>query len=198
MIAGRGIARLSTNSVKIDIFNTPSRSWATVIFVPFSLFVVIAVFLGSWLLLHGPPSASSWSRSASAPERACMQASRSASDVRVRVLRALCRDAGLVAVSSIRTSDANVIGLYTELDAILAVVIGGTVLGVGGRFSLLGSVLGALVIQATMTSMYHLGVPASAITVVKAIVVVFVIILYSEQARDFIRRARPGRTRKQS
>jgi simple sugar transport system permease protein len=57
--------------------------------------------------------------------------------------------AGLVAVSSIRTSDANQIGLYMELDAILAVVIGGTVLGAGGRFSLLGSVIGALIIQTT-------------------------------------------------
>ena len=36
-----------------------------------------------------------------------------------------------MAISASRTSDANVIGLYTELDAILAVVIGGTVLGVG-------------------------------------------------------------------
>ena len=66
-------------------------------------------------------------------------------------------------------------------------VIGGTLLGAGGRFSLLGSVLGALVIQATMTSMYHVGVPASAITVVKAIVVIVVIVLYAEQAQAFIR-----------
>ena len=67
--------------------------------------------------------------------------------------------AGLIAVSSIRTSDANQIGLYTELDAILAVVIGGTLLGSGGRFSLLGSAIGGLVIQATTTSMYAVGVP---------------------------------------
>ncbi len=45
-----------------------------------------------------------------------------------------------------------------------------------------------------MTSMYHIGVPASAITVVKAVVVMLVIVLYSEQARDFIRR-RVGRAR---
>ena len=44
--------------------------------------------------------------------------------------------AGLVASSNIRTSDANNIGLNFELDAILAVVIGGTLL-TGGRFSLL-------------------------------------------------------------
>jgi ribose/xylose/arabinose/galactoside ABC-type transport system permease subunit len=95
--------------------------------------------------------------------------------------------AGLIAVSSIRTSDANQIGLYTELDAILAVVIGGTVLGAGGRFSLLGSAIGGLIIQATTTSMYAVGVPASAITAVKAVVVIVVILLYSQQAQDFIR-----------
>ena len=100
--------------------------------------------------------------------------------------------AGLIAVSSIRTSDANQIGLYTELDAILAVVIGGTVLGAGGRFSLLGSVLGALVIQATQTSMYAIGVPASAITAVKAVMVIAVIVLYSRQAQGL--RQRDGRS----
>jgi len=42
--------------------------------------------------------------------------------------------------------------LYFELDAILAVIIGGTLLGAGGRFSLFASAIGALVIQATTTS----------------------------------------------
>ena len=106
--------------------------------------------------------------------------------------------AGLIAVSSIRTSDANQIGLYTELDAILAVVIGGTVLGAGGRFSLLGSVLGALVIQATQTSMYAIGVPASAITAVKAVMVIAVIVLYSRQVQglgvNIVARSASGRT----
>ena len=106
--------------------------------------------------------------------------------------------AALIAVSSIRTSDANQIGLYTELDAILAVVIGGTVLGAGGRFSLLGSVIGALVIQATQTSMYAIGVPASAITAVKAVMVIIVILLYSPQAQDLFRRAGARIGRKQA
>jgi galactofuranose transport system permease protein len=92
----------------------------------------------------------------------------------------------LIAVSSIRTSDANQVGLYSELDAILAVVIGGTLMGTGGRFSLLASAIGGLVIQATITSMYALGVPASAITAVKAVVVIVVILLYSQQVQDFI------------
>ena len=95
--------------------------------------------------------------------------------------------AGLIVASSVRTSDANQIGLYTELDAILAVTIGGTVLGSGGRFSLLGSAIGALVLQSTTTTVLTLGVPASAITAVKAVVVIVVILLYSQQAQDLIR-----------
>jgi simple sugar transport system permease protein len=92
-----------------------------------------------------------------------------------------------VASSNIRTSDANNIGLNLELDAILAVVIGGTLMA-GGRFSLLASIIGALVIQATTTSMYAIGVPANAVIAIKGLVVIFVILLYSEQARVFVRR----------
>jgi simple sugar transport system permease protein len=94
----------------------------------------------------------------------------------------------MVAVSSIRTSDANQVGLYFELDAILAVIIGGTLLGTGGRFSLLASAIGALVIQATTTSSLAIGVPASALIAVKAVVVIVVILLYSQQVRDFIQK----------
>jgi simple sugar transport system permease protein len=95
--------------------------------------------------------------------------------------------AGLVASSNIKTSDANNIGLTLELDAILAVVIGGTLMA-GGRFSLLASIVGALVIQATTTSMYAIGVPAFALQAIKGLVVIFVILLYSEQVRGFVRR----------
>jgi simple sugar transport system permease protein len=96
--------------------------------------------------------------------------------------------AGLVASSNIRTSDANNIGLNFELDAILAVVIGGTALGAGGRFSLLASIVGALVIQAITTSMYAVGVPANALLAVKGVVVILVILVLSVQVRDFVRR----------
>ena len=69
-----------------------------------------------------------------------------------------------------------------ELDAILAVVIGGTLMS-GGRFSLMASVSGALVIQSVSTTMYAVGVPAMAAQAVKALVVLVVILLYSHQFR---------------
>jgi ribose/xylose/arabinose/galactoside ABC-type transport system permease subunit len=55
--------------------------------------------------------------------------------------------AGVIAVADILGADANNTGPWLELDAILAVVIGGTSL-FGGRLSLVLAVLGALIIQA--------------------------------------------------
>jgi len=95
--------------------------------------------------------------------------------------------AGLVESANIKTSDAFNIGQTKELDAILAVVIGGTLMS-GGRFSLLASIVGAWVIQAITTSMYAIGVPAFALQAIKGVVVIFVILLYSEQVRNLVQK----------
>ena len=102
------------------------------------------------------------------------------------VFSGLCAGiAGLIVASDIRAADPNNAGLYLELDAILAVVIGGTAL-TGGRFSLPGSVLGALVIQTLTTTILTLGVNAQWTLVVKALVVVVVCLLQSEGLREKI------------
>jgi ribose/xylose/arabinose/galactoside ABC-type transport system permease subunit len=190
MIAGRGIAQLITNSIKIIIFNDAfayiGNGW---IILPVSVFIVVALFIAAWLLTRRT-AIGLFIESVGINSRSSFYSG--IAEKRVKLFAYMfcgfCAGvAGLIAVSSIRTSDANQIGLYTELDAILAVVIGGTVLGAGGRFSLLGSAIGGLIIQATTTSMYAVGVPASAITAVKAVVVIVVILLYSQQAQDFIR-----------
>ena len=49
---------------------------------------------------------------------------------------------------------------------------------------LLASIVGAMVIQTTTTTLYALGVPAMAATAVKGVVVLLVVLLYSQQARD--------------
>ena len=69
---------------------------------------------------------------------------------------ALCAGiAGLIAAADIKGADVFTAGLYLELDAILAVVIGGTSL-TGGRPRILGSVLGALTMQTlTVTLLMH-------------------------------------------
>ena len=86
--------------------------------------------------------------------------------------------AGLVASSRIYSADANNIGLNMEMDAILAVALGGNVLG-GGKFSLMGSVIGAYTIQALTTTLYAMNVSADQLPVYKAIVVVVIVTLQS-------------------
>lgn len=190
MIAGRGIAQLITNAIQIIIFNdTYAYIGNGFIVLPFSLYIAAAVFIGAWLV--------TWRTSIGLFVQAVGINARASFYGGINQRRIIlfaygfsgfCAGiAGLIVASNIRTSDANQIGLYSELDAILAVVIGGTLLGTGGRFSLLGSAIGALVLQTTITSMLSFGVPASAITAVKAMVVVAVILLYAEQIQRFVR-----------
>ncbi|MDG3444176.1 ABC transporter permease [Nitrospirillum amazonense] len=82
--------------------------------------------------------------------------------------------AGLIATADIKGADANNAGLWLELDAILAVVIGGTSL-YGGRFSIGRSVLGALVLQAMRTAILRAGLPPELNLVLMALVVAAVL-----------------------
>lgn len=88
--------------------------------------------------------------------------------------------AGLIASSRIYSSDANNIGLNIELDAILAVALGGNSLG-GGKFSIAGSVIGAITIQALTTGLYAMGVSADQLPVFKAIVVILIVAIQSDE-----------------
>lgn len=190
MIAGRGIAQLITNGVRIQIFYEPyafiGQGW---IVLPFSLYIVAFVFAFAWFLTR-KTAIGLFIESVGINFRSSFYSGINEKKIKLLVYTfcGLCAGiAGLVASSNIKTSDANNIGLTLELDAILAVVIGGTSMA-GGRFSLLASIVGALVIQAMTTSMYAIGVPAFALQAIKGLVVIFVILLYSEQVRGFVRR----------
>ena len=93
--------------------------------------------------------------------------------------------AGLVASSRIYSADANNIGLNLEMDAILAVELGGNFLG-GGKFSLIGSVIGAYTIQALTTTLYAMNVKADQLPVYKAIVVIIIVTLQSDVFKKFV------------
>lgn len=93
--------------------------------------------------------------------------------------------AGMVASSRIYSADANNIGLNLELDAILAVALGGNSLA-GGKFSLMGSVIGAYTIQALTTTLYAMHVSSDQLPVYKAIVVVIIVSLQSQVFQKYI------------
>jgi ribose/xylose/arabinose/galactoside ABC-type transport system permease subunit len=190
MIAGRGIAQLITNGVRIQIFYEPyafiGQGW---IILPFSLYLVAIVFAIAWLLTRRT-AIGMFVESVGTNSRSSFFSG--INEKRIKLLAytfcGLCAGiAGLVASSNIKTSDAFNLGQTKELDAILAVVIGGTLMA-GGRFSLLASIVGAWVIQAITTSMYAVGVPAFALQAIKAVVVIFVVLLYSEQVRGFVQK----------
>ncbi len=93
--------------------------------------------------------------------------------------------AGLVATSNIKAADTIKLGETMEMDAIFAVVVGGTSL-TGGKFNLIGSLIGALLIQTLTTTMYFLGVPPAITAVPKSIVIILVCLLQSEEFRRMI------------
>ena len=92
--------------------------------------------------------------------------------------------AGIIATSRIYSADSNNIGLNLELDAILAVALGGNSLG-GGRFNLAGSIIGAYTIQAITTTMYALGVAKAQAPVYKAIIVILIVVVQSPAVKAF-------------
>jgi ribose transport system permease protein len=89
--------------------------------------------------------------------------------------------AGLIFVAINSAADANLIGLGMELDAIAAVVVGGTLL-TGGRATVVGTLLGALVIQLVRYTLLANGVPDAMALIVKAGLIVLAIWL-QRQAR---------------
>jgi galactofuranose transport system permease protein len=96
----------------------------------------------------------------------------------------------LIVTTDIKAADANNAGLWLELDAILATVIGGTAL-TGGRFFLAGSLLGAVLIQTLTTTILTRGIAVELTLVVKAVVVLLVCLMQSEKFRSlfFTRKA---------
>ncbi len=101
--------------------------------------------------------------------------------------------AGLMTNANVSAADANRAGLFIELDAILAVVIGGTSLA-GGRYSLTGTVLGALILQTLTTTTLTMGLPDEYVRLFKAVVIIAVFLLQAPRIRAALaRRRRPAR-----
>jgi len=90
--------------------------------------------------------------------------------------------AGLIVCADIKAADANNAGLFLELDAIAAVIIGGTIWG--GRFTIVGSIVGTLIIQSLTTTILTRGVAPEVTLVFKAIVIIAVALIQSPKFRQ--------------
>ncbi len=102
------------------------------------------------------------------------------------VICGLCAGiAGMVASSRIYSADSNNIGLNYELDAILAVALGGNSLG-GGRFNMAGSIIGAYTIQAITTTLLAMGVSTDQAPVIKAVIVVIIVVVQAPAFKKWL------------
>ncbi len=186
MVAGRGIAQLITDGQIIN-FEQPALVFlgnGTLFGLPFTLSLVLVMFiLTAWLVRR--TALGLFIESVGDNETASRFTGLPAQRVKflAYVFAGFCAGlAGLVAASNIKSADANHAGLYLELDAILAVVVGGTAL-TGGRFQLAGSLVGALLIQTLSTTLYARNVSADIAPVPKAIVILTVCLLQSPVLR---------------
>ena len=182
MVAGRGVAQLITDG-QIITFDNPGLVFLCnghALFLPFSVWIVITMYVVAGLLTR-KTALGLFIESVGNNERASRYAGIEARRIKwlTYVICGFCAGvAGLLAASNIKCADSNNAGLYLELDAILATVIGGTSMA-GGRFFLSGSLVGAILIQTLTTTMYMKNVSPAIVAVPKAMVVIIVCLLQS-------------------
>lgn len=92
--------------------------------------------------------------------------------------------AALIKVSRLSSINYSVIAKDIEMDAILAVALGGNPLS-GGKFNMTASILGAYVIQFLTTTLYKLNVQSDALSAYKAVVVILLVVLSTPIVREW-------------
>lgn len=90
---------------------------------------------------------------------------------------------GLIKVSRISTINYSVVAKDIEMDAILAVALGGNALS-GGKFNMTASIIGAYVIQCLTTTLYKFKVQSDALPAYKAVVVIFLVVMSAPIVRE--------------
>ena len=99
------------------------------------------------------------------------------------LLGACCSVAGMIGVSRLSLINHETLLINIEMDAILAVAIGGNSLG-GGKFKMIGSVLGAYAIQALTITLYAMKVPSTDVKAYKAVVIVLLVVMGSPVVKE--------------
>ncbi|MFC0228739.1 galactofuranose ABC transporter, ATP-binding protein YtfT [Serratia aquatilis] len=182
MVAGRGIAQLITEGQIVTFENQGLAKLGSgaLMYLPMPVIIAATMPLLIWLLTR-KTALGLFIEAVGINLRSARYAGISTRwvIVSVYVVCGLCASvAGVIVTADIRGADANNAGLWLELDAILAVVIGGGSL-LGGRFNLLLSVVGALIIQGMNTGILLSGYKPEFNLVLKAVVVLAVLMMQS-------------------
>ncbi|UOE44026.1 ABC transporter permease [Agromyces larvae] len=199
MLAGRGIAKVITEGQNTSASNEPFRWIANgfVLGLPVVFLLAIAIVVIVGLVVRRSALGLMIEAIGINPKASRMAGIKpSGLLLTVYVLSAvLAGIAGIMSVGTVMTVDVSRTGYQMELDAILAVVIGGTSLA-GGKFSIGGAAVGALLIATLDKTIVFLGISSSATPAFKAIVIVLLCLLQSQRLRSwFVQRRRPPRLR---
>jgi simple sugar transport system permease protein len=205
MLAGRGMALLITEGFITTVTSAPYKFIATgyVVGLPFALFISVAAIIVIALLERRTALGVLTEAVGINPEASRLAGVRARGIVFGAYVASglLAGMAGILYSSNIMAADANATGLYIELYAFLAVVLGGTSL-MGGKFTIAGTVVGVFTIQTLRSTILFLGVPSAQAPVVFAVVVVIVVLVQSPRVHRIARNAihsmrstrRPGTT----
>ncbi|MEU8003810.1 ABC transporter permease [Catellatospora sp. NPDC049111] len=195
MVAGRGLAQLITEGQIITINSEPYKSVGVgyLLTLPLAIFIAAGVALLVAAVTRRTALGMIIEAVGGNAEASRLAGIRSARiTFLVYVISAVCAGiAGFMVTANVSSADGNAAGLWIELDAILAVVIGGTSLA-GGRFSLSGTILGALLIQTLTTTVYAMNISPQTSLLFKAVVVIIVCLVQAPAFRARFARRRPA------
>ena len=192
MLAGRGVALLITEGFITTVISAPYKFIATgyVVGLPFALFISVAAIAVVALVERRTALGVLTEAVGINPEASRLAGVRSRGIIFGAYVASglLAGMAGVLYSSNIMAADANATGLYIELYAILAVVLGGTSLA-GGKFTIAGTVVGVFTIQTLKSTILFLGVPSAQAPVVFAAVVIIVVLVQSPRVHRVARNA---------
>jgi len=198
LVAGRGIAQALTGDQNVP-FNSPALEFlgtGSVLYLPIPIFIVAAVAAVVLVALQ-KTVLGLYIEAIGASAKAARLAGLPVHGVRLLVYAfcGLCAGlAGIIATADIKRADVANCGLYLELDAILAVVIGGTSFS-GGRPYLVGAIFGAIIMRMLTTMLLMHNVPTEKTLIVKAIVAIAVCLIQTQAFAALMARLRLSRVK---
>jgi len=186
MVAGRGIAQITTNGKQYTTMYTPFQfiGQGKLLWLPTPIIIAGIVVICVALFMRKTSFGmfvESVGINRSASRVSGLQSGRIILIAYI-LTGFLSGISGLIYSSRISSCDSNNAGVNNEMDAILAVVIGGTSMS-GGKFSLAGTVVGVLIMRTVITLVYFFGVVSEAIMAFEAMIIAVVIVLQSEPVR---------------
>ena len=186
IVAGRGIAQIATNGKQFTTGYTPFRfiGQGSLFGLPFPIILAVVICTAVMIFVRRTAFGTFVESVGINPSASRVTGLKSGKIIIIvyTLTGFLSGVAGLIYSSRISSCDSNNAGVNYEMDAILAVVLGGTSM-TGGKFSLTGTIIGSLIIRTITTLVYYFGITSESIMAFKAVIILVVIIIQSEPVR---------------